>query len=304
MNNNKLIVSIDVEDWYHGPKVISANNRKVEDLRIKIPSCERGFMYIDRCLELLSLYNIKATFFWVAEYAKKYPHYFQKTVDAGHEIACHGLHHYSKVNRVTKEDVFTPQEFYRRTREAKDILEQMSGKQVLGYRAPNAYISGKIIDVLEELGFRYDSSVSRNSMYNKTSSSLQGVSSHPYYPMSGEICPGQAKRGIIEFPWPYFEIGGYKIQTAGGPFLRIFGATLIKLGLRQSLHRGHSVFYFHPMDFIQEDLPIQMDWKWHLFWWPRGKIVVNRVDHILKEFQSRATNFELILQQISQSHGF
>ncbi len=52
--------------------------------------------------------------------------------------------------------------------------EDASGQKVIGYRAPNAYIAGWMVDALEDLGFRYDSSVCVNSFYNKTDSQLKG----------------------------------------------------------------------------------------------------------------------------------
>ncbi len=38
-----------------------------------------------------------------------------------------------------------------------------------------------MLDSLEKIGFKYDSSVCVNSLYNMTDSSLEGVSSYPYY---------------------------------------------------------------------------------------------------------------------------
>ena len=61
-------------------------------------------------------------------------------------------------------------EFEQRTFSAKKILEKY-----IGYRAPNALIGGWMVDSLEQIGFRYDSSVSVNSLYNKTDSDLEAT---------------------------------------------------------------------------------------------------------------------------------
>ena len=66
---------------------------------------------MDKCLDILDMFNIKATFFWVAEYAKRFPHILKIVSDNGHEIACHGLEHYSKLDKITKQDIFHEEAF-------------------------------------------------------------------------------------------------------------------------------------------------------------------------------------------------
>ena len=298
--SNKLVVSLDVEDWYHGPSMISPTDpaRSIEEVMGSGQTVERAHPYVDECLELLAESGIKATFFWVGEYANRYPELVKKVAAAGHEIACHGLSHYSKINSTTKEATFTNEALFERTKKAKDILEQITGNEVIGYRAPNAYVSGQLIDVLEEVGFKYDSSVSVNSQYNKSNSNLEGVATSAYYPKRGELSRGAEKRGIIEFPWPYLEMGNYKVQTAGGPFLRAFGSTLIKLGLRQSLKKDHSVFYFHPIDICREDIPLPFSMTRPLLWLLKGDMVKRRIRSVLKEFAPVATNFQELLSSV------
>jgi len=202
--HTKVIVSVDIEDWYHGPTMSAQwdSRNSLDRLLSATPGIERAYPYIDIVLELLERHKVKATFFWVAEYARRFPAFFDKVVSAGHEIACHGLTHFSKLNYRTKQSVFSLREFKKRTLTAKQILEDMSGQPITGYRAPNAYISGAMLDALEELGFKYDSSVSVSSIYNKTDSNLTGVTTTPYYPKRGELHPGDQPRGLVEFPWP------------------------------------------------------------------------------------------------------
>jgi hypothetical protein len=110
-----------------------------------------------------------------------------------------------------------------------------------------------MLDALEKIGFKYDSSISVNSLYNKTDSSLEGVSSYPYYPKKNslglEIGEEKGKK-IVEFPWAYWNVFGlnfnfkFKIPTSGGPMLRFLGAHVILKGLKQSLKRFPSNRYF------------------------------------------------------------
>jgi len=204
-------------------------------------------------LKILDQYKIRATFFIVADVIEHYPGLVESIVDRGHEIACHGLHHSCVIDSRTKKPLITAEAFREATARAKRELEKISGERVVGYRAPNAFIAGWMIDILEELGFMYDSSVSVNSFYNKSDSALKGVSSAPYYPKHNKLEPTEY-RDFVEFPWPYYDVG-LKIPTGGGPMLRFLGAHVIYRGLRQSLQRGHTVFYFHPIDISTESFP-------------------------------------------------
>lgn len=298
--SNKVIVSVDVEDWYHGPTVISPKNpsKTLESFLASADDAERAYRYIGSCLDLLAAHNIKATFFWVAEYARRFEDLIKEVVAQGHEVACHGLCHYSKLDAATRRNIFNEKEFAARTREAKEILENLSGQRVIGYRAPNAYISGMMIDVLEDLGFRYDSSVSVNSLYNKTDGNLCGVDTAPYYPRRGSLDRGIEKRRIVEFPWPYLDVMGFKVQSAGGPFLRMFGTPLIKAGIRQSLLRGHTTFYFHPVDICNEPIPLEFDLKRPLLWMVKGDVVKRRIAWLLADFAPMTANFASAVDEV------
>ena len=87
-----------------------------------------------------------------------------------------------------------------------------------GYRVPEPNVLGCWMDVgfIEKVGFKYDSSVCVNSLYNKTDSDLKGVCSYPYNPQQGLLEPGD-NRSFIEFPWSYLDICGFKIPPSGGP---------------------------------------------------------------------------------------
>lgn len=299
--HTKVIVSVDVEDWYHGPTMSAQwdSRNSLDKLLAANPGIERAAPYIDIVLELLERRQVKATFFWVAEYARRFPAFFERVVSAGHEIACHGLTHFSKLDYRTKQSVFSPREFKERALAARKILEDMSGRPVTGYRAPNAYVSGAMLDALEELGFKYDSSVSVSSIYNKTSSRLAGVTTIPYYPAHGELRASAQPRGLVEFPWPYYSIAGLKIQSAGGPYLRFFGSGLIIRGLRQSLRRGHAVFYFHPIDLCNEAIPMRFSPRRPLLWLFKGDLVKRRVERVLSAFHNRTACFGQILGEPS-----
>jgi hypothetical protein len=139
-----------------------------------------------------------------------------------------------------------------------------------------------MLDSLERLGFEYDCSVSVNSLYNKTDSALSTVSSIPYHPVEHGLEVG-IDRNFIEFPWPYYQ-NVLKVPSCGGPILRFMGASLVLNGLIQSLKRGHTVFYFHPLDISCAKFPSIGNQR-PLYWCLKGKLVEKRIRYILRTLE-------------------
>lgn len=288
---NNLSITVDVEDWYHIPSVCGSTFSVYRDVDEFFEKWEGRYDYLTgptkRVLDLLDKFNAKATFFVVADTVKHYPGLIESIADRGHEIACHGLHHACAIDPKTKEALMSPGEFEKRTSEAKRILEKISGEKVLGYRAPNAFVGGWMLDSLEKIGFKYDSSVCVNSIYNKTDSSLNGVSTFPYFPESNGLKPAfeDHEKQLVEFPWAYYDFCGFKIPTSGGPMLRFLGAHMMLKGLKQSLKRGNTVFYFHPIDISSEEFPKIGNGR-PMYWAIKGEMIEKRIRHILNNLKN------------------
>ena len=278
-----LAITVDIEDWYHIPSVTGSPFSRFKDVDEFFSEWTGKYDYLTeptlRVLELLEHFDVRGTFFVVADVAEHYPGLVEKIVARGHEIACHGLHHACKIHPKTKHPMMPQNEFEERTSQAKKMLEKASGQEVVGYRAPAAYVAGWMLDSLEKLGFKYDSSVSVNSFYNKSDSRLNRVDTKPYYPKKGSLEPGN-KRGILEIPWPYFKLG-LRFPTGGGPMLRFLGAKYIMLGLNQSRKRGDTVFYFHPIDISKEKFPSVFSRQRPFYWAIKGEVIEKRLEHML-----------------------
>jgi len=97
----------------------------------------------------------RATFFILGWIAERYPHLVKEIHSRGHEIASHGYGHkviYQQSREEFREDV----------RRSKKILEDLTGQEVIGYRAPTYSITNKTLwalQILWEEGYRYDSSI-------------------------------------------------------------------------------------------------------------------------------------------------
>ncbi len=303
MNKNFIAVTVDIEDWYHIPSVTGSPFSKFKDVGEFFSKWNKRYDYLSeptkKILTMLDKLNIHATFFVVADVVEHYPGLVEGIAKKGHEIACHGLHHACKIHPNTKEPLMSKEEFGKRTLKAKRILEKASGKKVIGYRAPNAYLAGWMLDSLKKLGFEYDSSVSKNSLYNKTDSQLSHVTTSPYYPKKDSLeaeIDYPKNNQLLEIPWPYFDFMGFKFPTAGGPMLRFLGSRYIMLGLKQSLKRGSTVFYFHPIDISNEKFPDVFSSKRPFYWLIKGDAIEKRIKNIIKNTKANFGPCSEILQ--------
>ncbi len=195
------------------------------------------FRQLDILLGLLDDHNTKATFFVMGALAEKFPEIVRRVISLGHEVASHGHDHLLVFQLL-------PEEFRRDTERSKGLLEDLAGKQVSGYRAPEFSIRKQALwalDILAELGFRYDSSIIpiHHRRYG-----IPGFSPEitRYTFPSG--------REIIEFPLSTFPIGRMRLPVAGGGYIRFMPARLVRRVVEKMNSRQlPMVTYFHPYEF-------------------------------------------------------
>ena len=185
-------------------------------------------------MDLLAGDDIKATFFCLGWVAERHPDLIRRIHRAGHEIASHGYAH--KVIYDQEPDVFKAD-----AAKAKAILEDITGEAVLGYRAPTYSITKQTLwalDILEELGYRYDSSIFpiRHDNY--------GIPDAPRFPH--RLGP----RRMVEFPISTVRIGPVNLPIAGGGYFRLLPYPVTRQGLKTIAGHGHPfIFYVHPWEF-------------------------------------------------------
>ena len=115
---------------------------------------------LPRLLDLYDKYGVKATFFYIALFAKQHPEIVKMVQQRGHEIACHGLTH--KHDKAF--DVMSYEEQVEHLSTAKSILEDIAGEEVVSFRAPALRVNFDTPKALIETGFKYDSSVAPQRM--------------------------------------------------------------------------------------------------------------------------------------------
>jgi polysaccharide deacetylase family protein (PEP-CTERM system associated) len=193
----------------------------------------------ERILVLLEGAHISATFFCLGWLAERNKELIRSIHAKGHEIACHGYMH-----QLISAQGKAP--FRQDVSRAKNILEDCIGEKVIGYRAPTYSITEKTLwalDVLEELGFLYDSSIF--PIYHDN----YGIPDAPRFPhrLKG--------RSLVEFPISTLRIGTVNLPVSGGGYFRILPYFATRLALRRLEGENEPfVFYIHPWE-LNRDTP-------------------------------------------------
>ena len=108
-----------------------------------------------RLLDLYDKYGVKASFFFTGHIAELYPEVVRMAYQRGHEVGSHGLTH--EVSKAF--DMLSPKEQLSHLKQSKQILEEIIGAPVVSFRAPAARVDKGFAQILQEAGFKVDSSV-------------------------------------------------------------------------------------------------------------------------------------------------
>ncbi|MBL3556694.1 MULTISPECIES: XrtA system polysaccharide deacetylase [Marinobacter] len=231
MDVTKNALTIDVEDYFQVAALAEAvdqNDWSSMEYRVEANT--------DRLLELFSQKGVKATFFTLGWVAERSPELIRRIQKAGHEIASHGYSH----QLVYKQ---TPEVFRDETRRSKQILEDITGEPITGYRAASYSITAQsrwALDILCEEGFTWDSSIFpvHHDRY--------GMPGTPHEPYRLEA-PGGGT--LIEFPLSTCPLGSYRLPIAGGGYFRLYPYWLSRWGLGKINRAGQPfIFYLHPWE--------------------------------------------------------
>ncbi|CAG1022467.1 Peptidoglycan-N-acetylglucosamine deacetylase [Methylococcales bacterium] len=261
-------MSVDVEDYFQ----VSAFERYIPREQWDRLPC-RVERNTDRVLSLFADSGVKATFFTLGWVAERYPGLVRRIVAGGHELACHGYSHV----RVTTQ---TPGEFRDDVRLSKNLLEEIGGVRVKGYRAASYSIgAGNLwaLHVLEELGFDYSSSIYpvRHDLY--------GMPEASRFAFRPENAPG-----LLEIPVTTVALGGKNFPCGGGGFFRLFPYPISHWAIQRvnRVDGQPSVFYFHPWE-IDPDQPRQsgIDLKTRLRHYLNLSRMESRLGQLLRDFR-------------------
>lgn len=261
------IFTVDVEEYFQVSAFDAAVSRAAW---LDLPS--RVGCNVDCLLDVLARHDTSGTFFVLGWIADTHPEIVQRIAAAGHEIGSHGWWH----RRVS---TLTPQVFRSEIRASKAALEDVTGREVIGFRAPNfSIVPGKewAFDVLLEEGYRYDSSLFpvRRPAYG-----YPGATPHPHFIR-------RPAGDLLEFPLATVSWGGLRLPAAGGGYFRQLPYALTRTAFRQHTVRGVSAtFYIHTWEFDQDQPRISVPWLTRLRHYRGLSTTLPRLEQLLREFR-------------------
>lgn len=225
----KNYLTIDVEDYFHVAAFDQVIN--IDDWQ---NYSSRVVQNTRNILDILEQHNTKGTFFILGWVAEQFPDLVVEIEKAGHEIGCHSYLH-------RKVYTLQPHEFRKDTAKAKRIIEDIVGHPIQGYRAPSYSITKNslwALDILEELGFTYDSSIFPIHHDN------YGI---PEAERFEHQLPGNR---LKEYPISTIRILGKNIPVSGGGYFRLFPYWFSQKSLQRinTKEKRPFMFYLHPWE--------------------------------------------------------
>ena len=259
------MLTVDVEEWFH---ILEVDGGYTRDDWTTLES--RVEANTDALLELFASAGATGTFFVVGWVASKHPQLVRRIADAGHEIASHSFWH-EVVTRHTRaslaEDLGA----------SKKVLEDLSGKPVLGFRAPGGSITNDTawaFDVIAEAGFSYDASV------NPGHSSHGGFATPHFGPHTIRCRSGE----LAEIPWTTVGFAGRRVPFAGGGYLRLFPYPLIRscVGVENRAGRPATI-YVHPREIDPDQPRMELPWQRRFKYYVGLSSTANKLRALLRD---------------------
>ena len=221
-------MTIDVEDYFQVSALapyIARSQWDTLDGRVEAN--------VERILAMLDEYGTHATFFTLGWIAERYPGLIRRIVANGHELASHGFAH----QRATEQN---PAAFFSDIQLAKIVLEDLTGVEVMGYRAPSFSIgqgNSWAFECIERAGYKYSSSVYPIK--------------HDHYGMpDAPRFAHDVRGGLLEVPVTTMRLFGRNWPAGGGGYFRLLPYAASRWLLRRVNHvdRQPAIFYFHPWE--------------------------------------------------------
>ncbi|SPP99522.1 Polysaccharide deactylase family protein, PEP-CTERM locus subfamily [Candidatus Sulfobium mesophilum] len=258
-------LSFDIEDWFQVENLkgaIAPDQWDACDLRVVQNS--------RKILSLLEKNGTKATFFVLGWIAEKCPGLVKEIAEQGHEIASHGYGH----ELVYKQ---TPKMFHNDISRSKAILESITGRQVLGYRAPSFSITPETpwaLDILKDLDFVYDSSIFPTSFHDRYG--FNGSSRFPF----------RFENGLIEMPLSTVKVRKANVPIAGGGYFRLYPYSLFRYCCKRLNRDGKSVvFYLHPWELDPEQPRVNIRYQYRFRHYVNLGKTEKRLARLLADFR-------------------
>jgi polysaccharide deacetylase family protein (PEP-CTERM system associated) len=256
--------TVDLEEWYQGIEIPVNQWGRFES---------RVHASTERLLSLLEEAGTRATFFVLGCNLPRIKSLLMTIAAAGHEVGTHGLSH----TFIYRQDQAT---FRDELLRAKTETEAIVQRPVISHRAPYFSITRDSIwalDVLAELGIRYDSSIFPVQNYRY---GIAGSPRNLYFlslSKGGDLC---------EFPVSTVKALGRVWPCSGGAYFRIYPYRFTKRNIEALNREGIPAnFYIHPWELDPDHPRIPLPRRISLTHYFRLGSTVPRLKRLLKEFQ-------------------
>ena len=246
-----ILLSFDTEE-YDVPREHGVDFTLAQAMEVSIVGT-------NRILDCLKVNNVKATFFCTGNFAQNAPEVMKRIVDEGHEVACHGVDHWQP-----RETDFA---------ESKRIVEEVTGRQVYGYRQPRMF--PVVESEIKRVGYRYNSSL--NPAF------IPGRYMHLTAPRTGFVKDGVLQIPASVTPWIRFPLFWLALHNLPQWLYH----WMVRRVLR---HDGYFVTYFHPWEFY--DLKQHPEFKMpFIIRNHSGREMVDRLDRLIKMLKTKNHQF-------------
>lgn len=230
MTNSPAAVTIDFELFHHTPAYRNAPGELTDD--------EIGLSAADYLLDTLATNDVDATYFVVGEVGEDHPETVNKLSSAGHEIASHT---YSHRRLPTLDKKARRREIIR----SREVLQEASGQDIDGFRAPAFEVAEDHFVSLQEAGYRYDSSlIPARSIFGWYNGAHQ--IDRPCLASSIEETVSDQFKELPVSVMPWLRL------PLTGAWLRFFGPKYTIAGMKLLARRGvPPILYVHPWEFVE-----------------------------------------------------
>ncbi len=196
----------------------------------------------DEYIRILDRHGIKSTMFVVGNLAPKIVDRLKRYISNGHRLALHSYEHTATMYE-------NPNTFRERLMRAKKQLSELFHTEIEGFRAPCFSIDRERLDIVKELGFKYDSSQMDFKARHMVKLDLSDFE--------------QVRNGIFRHH-DFFEFGmseqkvfGSPFPVSGGGYVRIGNWPFVKSLIDHFVHQhDYYVFYLHPFELTTEKVPV------------------------------------------------
>ena len=252
--NHYILFTVDLEDWF-----------QVENLKSGIPFASWSSRELrveentHRILDLLDSMGeeganrpSQATFFVLGWIAERFPRLVREIHSRGHEVASHGYSH-------QRNNELSCGEMERELVDSKNLLEDIIGDRIYGYRAPSFSLDHDILKIIEACGYSYDSSYNSFALHERYGRVDLGgyprrgiavkVSENFYEIPISNVNVSNGANSCKAIQNSRFRIPNLIFPWGGGGYFRLIPLFIFRLGVRSILEKeGAYLFYIHPWE--------------------------------------------------------